>query len=176
MNRFKWIFLGAMLGLVSVAYATMPKTWSNGEKVTATDLNANFAHAESNFRDSTHTLLVNADISGSAAIAHSKLATPGLVAKIVLTVGATACTVTPCTVAESAGTYLDLTRTGAGAYSLNFSARTDNKYMVFVTSRTANVSCYVGAITTTAAPFTCITTNTAAATDAAFSVMLFDAN
>lgn len=63
------------LSLVTgMAFAGSIKSWSNGQTLTAADLNANFNHIHGLMVGGHGARLVDADVSGSAAIASSKLA------------------------------------------------------------------------------------------------------
>lgn len=76
MKKYLWLLL-----IPAVAAASTIKTWSGGETVRATDLNANFSHLHSNLGHGHGAVITNSDVSASAAIAHTKLATPTLVPK-----------------------------------------------------------------------------------------------
>src|SRR3990172_5536886 len=65
----------------SVALAGSIKRWSSTETFTSTDINANFTHIHKTMVGGHGARLVNADVSSSAAIAHSKVATPALLSK-----------------------------------------------------------------------------------------------
>lgn len=160
--------------ICSFAIAGGIKTWSSNEIVTNTDLNANFQHLHSNLGHNHGAVIVNADISPTAAVSHSKLATPSLLPKLWAQVSP-GCTASPCTLASSQGV-TSITRTGAGSYVVNFPARTNAAYAVFLSSGLGDISCRYGANTTTTVAVICFTTSTLAATDAEFSVMVMDNN
>lgn len=139
-----------LLGFAAMAWATMPKTWSTGERVTATDLNSNFSHAEANLKGSGHTLIVNADISGSAAITHSKMATPALLPKAWGVVGLTgacnggAAAGTACTVDANSGVTAVKSNGTTGEYRVDLAFSPANAvYGVMVTSMTRDAYCVV---------------------------------
>ena len=163
--------LGSLLVQVTPAMASALVTFSGS--ISAADLNSNLNHIHNTMVGGHGARLVDADVSATAAVAHSKLATPALVPKIWATVGSATCAASPCTVAASGGTYTNVTRSAAGTYSLNFDARTDANFGVLVTSRTTDVYCYAGALTTTAAPFVCVDAAGTEA-DAAFTILLLD--
>ncbi len=79
MKKYAAVFL--LVTVAVTAYATGLKTWTTRETVSATDLNANFAYVDSRAGHTGAAAIVNADISASAAIATSKLATPTLMPK-----------------------------------------------------------------------------------------------
>ncbi len=186
MNNFRLKYAAAyILGSLlvgAVAFATMPKTWSQGETLTAADLNANFAHAEASFRGGGHTLIANADLSTGAAIAHSKLATPALVPKAWTYVYSS----TPCDGSGSA-TCTRLAGSGVtsvvgaatnGLYTVTLTtARANVAYGVLITSHTATAACFTTAPPTSTTVFTvqCLQlANGVTATNANFTLMILD--
>lgn len=139
MNKTRTFFAalaGAVLVLLIVegpALASSIKSWAGGETITANDLNANFSHIHGTMVGGHGARLVNADVSASAAIAHSKLATPSLVPKAWGVVKST-CAASPCTVDAHSG-ISSVTRGGAGTYTVNLSsARANTNYGVLVSS------------------------------------------
>lgn len=169
--------LGTGLGILAInpAAAQTLHTWTSGQVVTASDLNSNFA-ALKNGKVGSGVQAVNADISTSAAIAHSKLATPVLLPKAWVYVGAAACGSTPCTIAESSGV-TSVARTSAGLYTITLSFTPANtSFAAIPSSGTANVHCITNGLSTTGPQITlrCYTDTTGAATDAAFSVTVMD--
>lgn len=90
------------------------KTWSSGETLTSSDLNANFAHIHSTMVGGHGGRLVNADVNASAAISSSKLANGLGIAKSFVFI-ADACGATPCTMIN-AFNVTGVTRTSAGVY------------------------------------------------------------
>lgn len=181
MNRYLLLLIAvvAALAVPWVAFATLPKpSWSNGETVRAVDLNANFQHLEAAAKGGSHTAIVNADISNSAAIAHNKLATPSLVPKLWALVGDTSasCTASPCTLTVSVGV-TSVTRSSQGDYVVTFPARANAVFapMVSLVEWAAGngVGCNTNTRTTTTFGVKC-TDAAGADQDAAFVVMLFD--
>lgn len=174
MNRKLYIL--AALFLASLAIGGPIKSWSGNEFITAADLNANFTHLHNSVGHGHGGVIVNADVSGSAAIAHSKMATPALLPKLWGTTGATACAASPCTLTDSS-TITSVTRSGAGVYAANFTARNNANYGVLVTSHISTVACYVNARTTTTFAVLCFDSATGATpTDSSFTVMLLDSD
>lgn len=166
----------AVLVFALPAYPGAIKVWSNGEYITASDLNAALAHLHANLGHGHGAVIVNTDVSASAAIAHSKMATPALLPKMWATMGASACSSSPCTLSDSS-VITSITRSGTGVYSATFTARANASYAVFVTSNTSAVDCYVGTRTTTAAAVSCFDSATGATpTDASFSFLLLDSD
>lgn len=147
------------------------KTWAT-ETLTASDLNTTFQHIHNNMVGGHGARLVNADVSSSAAISHSKLATPALLPKYVVFVTSD-CAASPCTLAYNSG-LTSITRSGAGSYVANFTARTDATYGVVVTAAdSASRSCTNTAKTTTTASFVC-TDMADVNTDTGFTFILWD--
>lgn len=165
------------------------KTWTTSERVSSADLNANFSHLHNTMCGSHGARLVNGDVSSSAAIAHTKLATPALLPK------AWAVVTSVCDGAAAAGTSCTFTgsrvsdvssNATAGQYRVNLEYSAANAiYGVIVTSMTNTVHCLLSA-----APLTgtgdangtnfiveCRDGATwAAATNAAFTFMVIDDN
>lgn len=165
-------------------------TWSSGQYLTYTDLNNALAH----IHNTLSAGIVDANLSSSAAIAHSKLQTPALVSKAVLStttacVGAGAAG-TDCTVAVEHSKFLS-TSGGAGAgnsaleatgntgrYDLTLSyTPTDTNFVVNVAAGTLGVYCAV-VTRATAAPHMRIHCRTDAAVDTDTNIMVsvFDTN
>lgn len=99
-----------------LALAGSIKSWGTNDQIQASDLNANFNHIHNSMVGGHGARLVNSDVSPSAAISHSKLATPALVPKAFAAV-TTVCTASPCTLADSSQV-TSIARTGAGAYTV----------------------------------------------------------
>ena len=68
----KWLVPTLVLG--AVVYGGTIKTWSSAEALTAAAINANFQHIHNLMVGGHGARLVNSDVSASAAIASSKLA------------------------------------------------------------------------------------------------------
>lgn len=163
-----------LLALGGVALAGAIKTWVSGETLTAADLNSNFAHIHNSMVGGHGARLVNADVSASAAISHTKMATPALLPKAWAFVGAAgACGASPCTISASSGVS-GVTRGGAGTYSVTLSpARANAVYGVLVTSGTGALYC-IG-IPASALLVTVVCYDAAGAvTDATFTVQILD--
>ena len=124
--------VAAILGVALVAFAGPIKTWSAGEVITANDLNANFQHIHNLMVGGHGARLVNSDVSASAAISHSKLATPALLPKAMGGIY-TACDGGTCAWNVSSGFTSTITRAGTGQYAVTFSsARANANYVPFV--------------------------------------------
>jgi hypothetical protein len=161
------------LVVTGIANAGAIKTWTT-ETLRYSDLNTTFQHIHDNLRGGTHTLIVNADLSASAAVAHSKLATPALLPKAFGTV-APDCSASPCTLTINSG-FTSITRTGAGEYTGTLSsARANTTYTATVTPfDTAGLrGCRMTSVTsTTVFTFSCY--DAAAAVDTGFTVLVWD--
>jgi hypothetical protein len=81
MKQLAAVVLALTLGFVTLSVASSIKVWSNSESLTSQDLNANFAHIHNTMVGSHGARLVNTDVSPTAAIAHTKMATPALLPK-----------------------------------------------------------------------------------------------
>ncbi len=170
----------------SVAYASTIKTWSNGETVKAVDLNANFTHIHNTMVGNHGARLVNADISATAAIAHTKLATPALLPKawayVAPTCDGAAAAGTACTVADSSGVTGIASNGTAGQYRVNLSYSPPNaNFGVIVVSLTTNLICYTDTYVATTGDangtnflIKCLASGAGAATNAGFTFILMD--
>lgn len=179
----------AIVGLVAVGAvaATNPwkmlssmssgalKVWSTNERIQAVDLNGNFSQHETT-KIGGGVQASNSDISASAAIAHSKLATPALVPKAWTYISAT-CAAGTCTAGDSSQV-TSITFNATGIYNVNLAYTPANaNFAPVVTSHTANVYCITtGPFATVAPQFNvrCYTDTTGAATNASFSVLVMD--
>ena len=175
-------FLGAFLIGIGLADAGTIKTWTTGEVLTSTDINANFQHIHNTMVGGHGARLRNADVASSAAIAHSKMATPGLLPKAWAVVSS--CSSSPCTVTESSG-ISTVTRASAGNYTVTFSVvRADANIAVFASAFTnsgdlASPRCMVGNVSAVGVNVLCYSEpmdgGVQAAADAAFSFLMLDA-
>lgn len=171
MNKYKIGLLASAL-VAFLASAASLKTWTVGETVTYSDLNANFSHIHTTMVGGHGPRLVNADVSSSAAISHSKLATPSLLPKVW---GQVTCSGT-CTATETSGV-TSVTYTSAGVYVVNFAARTDANFAVVVnstTSASADAACHGWPASTSTAAIRCITASTGAALESNFAIIIMD--
>lgn len=174
-TRRRLFILGAVL-LAAVAGAGSIKVWSTGEYITSTDLNANFAHIHNQMVGGHGARLVNADVSSSAAISHSKLATPSLVPKLWVatdtcngaTDGGSGGT---CNLLDSSGV-TSVTAGTTGNYSVLFPARGSTNYGVLVTGAGTGNICVPGARTTTTVAVFCSASGVGA--NALFTLLLMD--
>lgn len=172
MSKYKWGTVAALLfGVAAVAGPI--KTWASGEYITSSDLNANFSHIHNTMVGGHGPKLLNSDVSGSAAIAHSKLATPPLLPKAWISLAA-ACTAGTCVNVDLA-VVTSATFVSAGVYTVNFPTRGSSSYGTLVTAfGNSLINCGVTARTATTATVTCVTGTTGAVTNAAFTFMLLD--
>lgn len=178
--------IAAVVACLSLgAIASSIHTWSSGDVLDASDLNANFAHIHNLMVGGHGARLVNADVSSSAAIAHTKLATPQLLPIMWAAIGGsaadtnTACGGSPCTVTITKGlTLTSATRTGAGHYVVNLTAARPNKIYAVVVSNTVSggVNCMTDLYTTTKFDVYCYAraAGVDTLTDTAFMVTLYD--
>lgn len=129
----KRIVVAAVSLVALVALAGPIKTWSAGEVITANDLNANFQHIHNLMVGGHGARLVNGDVSASAAISHSKLATPALIPKAMGGIY-TPCDGGTCTWNVNSGFTSTITRGSIGQYTLSFSSsRANANYVPVVT-------------------------------------------
>jgi hypothetical protein len=129
----KRLAVAAILGVALVAFAGPIKTWSAGEVITASDLNANFQHIHNLMVGGHGARLVNSDVSASAAISHSKLATPALLPKAMGGIYVP-CDGGTCTWNVTSGFTPTFTRSSIGQFTLTFSStRANANYVPVVT-------------------------------------------
>ncbi len=139
-----WIpFAVTVALLVGAAIAGPIKVWSSGDVVLSTDLNANFQHIHDTMVGAHGARLVNGDISGAAAISHTKMATPALIPKSFAIISGSSSTI----VAPSAGNIFTVVNKGisitpgrlaAGRYSIVFPARPNANYAASITTYADN--------------------------------------
>ncbi|MHB1098584.1 MAG: hypothetical protein ACYCZR_03435 [Burkholderiales bacterium] len=172
MTKYKWGILAACLLAVG-AIAGPVKVWSSGEYINSADLNATVSHLHGNLGHGHGPVVVNADVSTSAAIAHSKLATPALLPKAWISLTAT-CTAGTCAdVDKSIATSVAFVSTGV--YTVSFPTRGDASYGALVTAYGNRlINCGVTAKAATTATVTCVTGTTGAETNGAFTFVLMD--
>ena len=169
-SQFKTLAFWLVLG--GIAFASL-KVWSTGEIIRSTDLNSNFSTLNTT-KVGGGVQATNSDISSSAAISHTKLATPALVPKAWAYVVAT-CSSDPCTVAVSSG-ITTINRSGAGVYVAHLnSARADSYFAPFATPQdSGGIYCVVGVTSTSAVTIRCFGGGGTTPTDTAFSLMILD--
>lgn len=177
MNKYiKWALVAVFFGLgVS---ASPIHVWVNGETLTHTDINSNFSHIHSLMVGGHGPRLMNSDVNASAAIAHSKMATPAVLPKLWASVTATCATPATCTIVDDSG-IASITGPGAtdGEYLVTFdSARATANYAAIVSmyGGTLDGTCHATAQTTTTVTVKCATASTGVALDAAFSILIMD--
>lgn len=148
MKKLLIVIAVSLLGFAA-ANATAIKTWTT-EVLRYQDLNSNFSHLHDNMVGGHGARLVNADVSTSAAIAHTKLATPALIPKAWGVVGLTgacsgaAAAGTPCTVDASSGVTAVKSNGTTGEYRVDLSFSPANAvYSVMVSSLTRDDYCVV---------------------------------
>lgn len=178
MKRTLGFFL--VLG-ITAAIAGAIKTWAPGDTLTAGDLNATFQHIHNSMVGGHGARLVDSDVSASAAISHSKMATPGLLPRA-WGIWKTACVSPgPCATTVDIG-ISDAVFNATGDYCVRLDVgRTDANFAVFVTpfaAGGADTACatYSHSTGTTFGSFCfkCFTAGVAANT--AFQVMVLDDN
>ncbi len=183
MKSFKqWIAVAVATFLITVpVVASTIHTFSNGEAITAANLNSVFQHIHNTMVGGHGARLVDADVNALAGIKFSKLETPALVPKAWGLVKAT-CTATPCTVAASSG-ISSITRTSKGLYAVNLTtARADTNYGVLVTPINSLVTtaadfavCFAeGVLSTTQILVDCYENDGGAVQDTGFTIAILD--
>ena len=167
------VLLSAAILSVPLAYAGTIKTWINSDTLYASDLNSNFNHIHNTMVGGHGARLVDADVNASAAISHSKMATPALLPKAWAWVSAT-CSSSPCTIGASSK-IASITRASTGVYVVNFSYEAhDTSYGVWLTTEnpSGNVTiCSSEGRTTTSVNVFC-DDDLDALTDTSFSILI----
>lgn len=165
-----WFAIGILIA--SVAAAGTIKTFVNGETLTAADLNAVLQHIHGTMVGGHGARLVNADVNASAAIAHSKLATPALVPKAWAQI-APSCGASPCASPSGFGV-ASITRTSAGLYTVTWTTiRPNDSYVCFANGGNVDGPCRCGARVTSSVTVECFN-NAGVATDAGFDILMLD--
>lgn len=149
------IIIVAVCTAAVITLAGPVKSWSAGETIVSSDINANFQHIHNLMVGGHGARLVNSDVSGSAAIAHSKLATPSLIPKA-FGIMSPACDGGTCAWTLQQGFTSTVTRVANGQYDLFFqTTRADAVYapLISVTdsigaANHANADCYTATQTT----------------------------
>jgi hypothetical protein len=174
LKRYGVVIVAACLVAV-VSYGGSIKVWV-AEALRYVDLNANFAHIHNTMVGGHGARLVDADVSASAAIAHSKLATPALVPKAWVQVAS--CASNPCTIVVSSRV-TSVNRTGAGVYNVDLSYTPPNTaFSVQITPQDATAARHcvlsdTSASSTDSVEFNCFDAAGAAA-DSGFGVWVMD--
>lgn len=160
MKRFALAVAVVVLGITSgvllsrnVVAQTL-HSWSSGQVVAASDLNGNFTALKTT-KIGGGVQLGNADVSTTAAIVHSKMATPALLPKAwgVVTTNCTGSTAagTACTVGDSSAITSITTSGTTGIFRVNLSyTPTNSSYAVLVTSHLNAGVCIANSQTTSA--------------------------
>lgn len=149
--------------------------WTSGEYINSVDLNANMAHLHNNMVGGHGPRLTNSDVSGSAAIAHSKLATPALLPKAWVSLTAT-CTAGTCVSVDS-NTVTGVAFVSTGVYTVTFPTRGNANYGALATAYgNLLINCGITAKAATTSTVTCVTGTTGAVVNGAFTFMLLDSS
>lgn len=151
------------------------KSWSSGETLRSTDLNANFSHIHGLMVGGHGARLVDADVSSSAALSHSKLATPALVPKAWARINANCAF--PCSETITAGSGVSvISHTATGVWTVTWTtARPTSPYGVLVGHHgPARTDCYSDTFSTTLVAVRCVDA-AGAAVDTVWTVFMVDA-
>lgn len=177
----RWIpLIAAIVVVAGAAIGSTVKTWSTGEVINSTDLNGSFSHIHSTMVGGHGARLINSDVSAAAAIAHSKLATPGLLPRA-WAIWKTACATgtTPCAPTIDVGVS-DVVWNATGDYAVRLDVgRPNTSYIILVTAYSAagaDTVCgtYSHGTGTTLGSFGVKCYTAGAAADAAFQVVVLD--
>lgn len=180
----KKILAGLLLLMTGVSFAGTIHTFSNGEVLTADNLNQAFQHIHNTMVGGHGARLVDADVSSSAAIAASKVAglsgnVPKMWAFLPDANKACGSGVSACTIKKPASSSLTITGLGAGTYNVTLGyTATDANYAVFATafSGVSMGTCMLVSQITTSFQITCSDLATPTNRDSGFSVIVYDDN
>lgn len=152
----KYALMGLAFALVSTAAVAGAITvWNNNQTVTAAQLNGNFSHIHNTMVGGHGARLVDADVSSTAAIQHSKLLTPALVPKAwaLVASGCDGAMTNACTILASSGiTSVVGTGGAAGRYNVTLTTNppTTSFAAIVSPSGTALAACLPGTRSITA--------------------------
>lgn len=174
-NPYFRVALFSLLLVGTIALGGGIKSWSSGDTVSISDINSNFQHIHNQMVGGHGARLVNADVSTTANIEYTKVQNGRGIARAWADIESS-CTSNPCTVAESLNvTSVGWTSTGIYTVNLSYTA-TDNVYAVIVSSSTSGVTCTGVSTSTTVVGIECLDLDSPAVTNAAFSVIIYDAD
>ena len=175
-NSYFRVALFTLLLVSAIAAAGGIKSWSSGDTLTTTDLNANFAHIHNAMVGGHGARLVDADVSASAAIGYTKLQNGRGIARAWADVESI-CSADPCTISESLNV-TSIARASEGVYTLTLAyTATDNVFAAFVSTSSSTILalCQGVSTSTTTATINCFEADgSIAVEDAAFHVVIFD--
>lgn len=173
MRNFKLAFFALFIS-VGVWAGTI-HTWSNGDTLSASDLNSNFQHIHNAMVGGHGARLVDADVSTSAAIGYSKIQNGRGIARAWARVGPSACTAGTCTLNSSMNvTSITFTSTGVYDLTLNYTA-TNSSYAAIAQAELSTGFCQAIPTSTTHVTISCLETDgTPAAINQPFDVFVFD--
>lgn len=174
-NSYFRVALFTLMLVGAIAAAGGIKTWVNGDTLTVTDLNANFAHIHNSMVGGHGARLVNADVSTSANITYTKIENGRGIARAWAEVSATCACPGTCTVTESLNV-TSITCAATGVYTVTFSyTATDADFLVIAnTAGTSGNKCEGVSTSTTTATINCLDLDTPAATDSTFGFIVMD--
>lgn len=182
-NWLKWLVPSLLIG--ALVYAGTIKTWSNGEVLTASQLNANFQHIHNLMVGGHGARLVDADVSAAAAISTSKLAAYRLMPRtwVTMSFANAACGTAAgaCTETSPTGTTIVGNAVGLYTVTLGYTAA-DTTYGVVITpvsnGGAVNSTCIVGNVptTTTFLVYCENDANPPVAADTGFTAVVYDDN
>lgn len=159
------------LTITVVANAGAIKTWAS-ETLRYADLNSNFTHIHNTMVGGHGARLVDADVSTTAAIAHTKVATPALLPKAWAQVAT--CAAGTCTMSSSSQ-IASVVFVSTGVYTITWTtARSDANYSVMITvPLSTGARCHSGTLTTTTAQINCYD-SASALVNTATNILMFD--
>lgn len=161
MNKWKHVLV-AVLAAAVVSDAGPIKVWSSGEILTAGDINANFSHIHNLMAGGHGARLVNADVSATAGIALSKLATPTLIPKAAAGISTDCNVIGACTTDYNVGFSAIAALSTTGSYRYTFSSvRPNTGYGIHIgtDANSVFVLCRVTTKTTSLFEFQCATSS-----------------
>lgn len=173
MKKLYKVFGLLALLTAAVAGAGSLYSWSSGETLSASQLNANFAHIHNNMVGGHGARLVDADVSTTANISPTKVGNGNAFARAWVTVSA--CSSDPCTILDSYNV-TSVSRTSSGLYVIHITtALGDSTFGVIVTGKdqAGPRYCQGDPTSTSSATVTCYNL-VPAASDTGFTAVIFD--
>lgn len=167
----------AMMILDLTAWAGQIITFSNGDTISASSLNANFQHIHNLMVGGHGARLVDADVSASAAIAQSKIAGLGATSIKAWGVFSTNCGTTCTETVQASYGISSIANTTLGNWTVTLSStRADTAYAVIVTANEATFICNASYALHTTSTFNvhCQVTSSGTAVNTHFQITVLD--
>lgn len=172
-NSYLRVIVFSALLVAALATAGAIHTWSNGDTLSATDLNSNFTHIHNSMVGGHGARLLDADVSTSANIAYTKLQNGRGIARAFGRVAGT-CAAGTCTM-DNQLNLTSIVHTGTGVYTvtMNYTATNSSFTALGNTENSTNI-CFAVPTSTTTTVVNCMKRSDGSANDGPFDVVIFD--